>query len=174
MKRQQNSLHCFVCGVSNSGGVRAVFYDSVDDGNGSEVLTYFTGRTEHQGYPDRMHGGIATAILDEAIGRALNSSRTDDEGSLWGVAIDLSVRFRKPVPLGVELTARGRLTTQPRRLFEGSGELYLPDGQIAMSATGRYMRIPPDEISEIDPHTLGWRVYSDEELGIDVRAETPP
>ena len=63
--------------------------------------------------------------------------------------------------LGTELTARGRITRDRRRLFEGTGEIYLPDGTVAVSAAGRYMRLPLESISDIDPESLGWRVYAD-------------
>ncbi len=95
------------------------------------------------------------------MGRAVNSGNAESDPTTWGVAVELSTRFRQPVPLGVELTARGRVTRNRRRLFEGGGEIYLPDGTIAVSATGRFIRLPLDEISGIEPAALGWRVYPD-------------
>lgn len=59
----------------------------------------------------------------------------------------------------VRFTARGRVTQDRRRIFEGSGEIYLADESLAVSAQGRYARLPLNEISSIDPETLGWRVY---------------
>ena len=40
--------------------------------------------------------------------------------------------------------------------------ILLPDGTVAVSAEGRYVKLPLDEISGIDPEELGWRVYPDE------------
>lgn len=165
MRKQPNSYWCFVCGVKNAGGVGVRFYDTVDGDGRPELLARFTGRSEHQGYPGRMHGGIITGILDETVGRAINSGGagegSDGEGTIWGVAVELNVSFKKPVPLDVELTARGRITERRRRFFFGSGEVYLPDGTVAATATGRYLEMPLDDISDIDPETLGWRVYED-------------
>ena len=48
------------------------------------------------------------------------------------------------------------------RLFEGSGEIYLPDGTVAVRCTGQFLSLPLDEISDIDPEALGWRVYPDD------------
>ena len=79
----------------------------------------------------------------------------------WGVAVELSVRFHKPVPLDTELTARGRITRERRRLFEGTGEIYLPDGTVAVSADGRFMKLDLEQISDVDPESLGWRIYED-------------
>lgn len=69
--------------------------------------------------------------------------------------------FQQPVPLGVELTARGHITKTNRRLFEGTGELYLPDGTVAVRATGKYVKMTLDGIADVDAQTLGWQVYAD-------------
>jgi len=161
IQKQPNSYYCFICGVRNDASLRVAFYDVTSDDGHPETLAKFTGRAEHQGYPGRMHGGAATGILDETIGRAINSSNGEGDSTTWGVAVELSVRFLKPVPLDTELIARGRITRERRRLFEGTGEIYLPDGSVAVSAEGRYMKLDLDQISEVDPESLGWRVYED-------------
>ena len=163
MRKQPNSYNCFICGVRNDASLRVAFYDTVSDDGRPEVEGRFTGADLHQGYPGRMHGGVATGVLDEVIGRAINSGAGEGEPTIWGVAVELAVKFHKPVPLGVELTARGRITRVRRRLFEGTGEIYLPDGSPAVSAEARYLRLNLDKISEVDPATLGWRVYEDED-----------
>lgn len=162
MKKQPNSYNCFICGVRNEAGVRVAFYDTVSSDGRPEVEACFTAAATHQGYPGRLHGGVATGILDEAIGRAINAGRAEEEPTVWGVAVELTVRFHKPVPLGIELTARGRITRERRKLFEGTGEIYLPDGTAAVSAEARYLNLDLEKISDVDPVELGWRVYDDE------------
>ncbi len=159
MKKQPNSFWCFICGVKNVGGVQVAFYETANADGRPEVLSRFIGRSSHQGYPGRMHGGVVTGILDETIGRAINAG--EDSPTIWGVATELSVRFRQPVPLDVELTARGRITRDTRRLFEGNGELCLPDGTAAATAIGKYLKQPLADISDVDPDALGWRVYDE-------------
>jgi acyl-coenzyme A thioesterase PaaI-like protein len=160
MIKQPNSYHCFVCGVKNDAGVHVRFYETTTAEGVSEVIACFTGQPHHQGYPGRMHGGVITAILDETIGRAVNIGEGEDP-STWGVTAELNVRFRKPVPLGVELEARGRITRDIHHLFEGTGEIYLPDGTVAASAHGKYIRLKLDTIAEAEPEDLGWRIYED-------------
>lgn len=159
MNKQPNSYHCFICGVNNVAGVQVAFYETVADDDTPEILARFTPREVHQGYPGRIHGGVATGILDETIGRAINIGAGDDAPQFWGVTADISLRFHQPVPLGIELTARGRVTKEGRRLFEGSGELYLPDGTVAVRATGKYFKMTLDDIADVDAEELGWRVY---------------
>ncbi len=166
MNKQPNSYFCFICGVKNVGGVHVNFYETPPlpgSGDGAapiEILARFTGQSHHQGYPGRMHGGIITGILDETIGRAINIGE-GEQPTTWGVTAELTMRFRKPVPLDVELTARGRIIRDIQHIFEGEGELYLPDGTVAATARGKYVRLKLDAIADVDPAALGWQVYED-------------
>jgi acyl-coenzyme A thioesterase PaaI-like protein len=167
MNKQPNSYFCFICGVKNVNGVHVNFYevppravDGEQAGGTKEILARFTGQSYHQGYPGRMHGGIITGILDETIGRAINIGE-GEHPMTWGVTAELTVRFRKPVPLDVELTARGRITRDIHHVFEGEGEIYLPDGTVAATAHGKYVRLKLDAIAGLDPEALGWKVYAD-------------
>ena len=148
---QNVSRMCMVCGRDNPSSLKARFYE-LEDG---ELLGVFRPLEIHQSYPGRLHGGIATALLDETIGRAINSTQPD----AWGVTVELTVRFRKPVPLGDEVRAVGRITRDTSRLFEGTGEIVLPDGSVAVEASGRYMKMPIDKIAEGD-FSLEW--FADE------------
>ena len=56
---------------------------------------------------------------------------------------------------------RGRITKTNHRLFEGTGELYLPDGTVAVTATGKYIKMTLDGIADVDSEALGWQVYAD-------------
>lgn len=161
MSKQPNSNLCFICGMKNVAGVKVAFYETINSDGMPEILARFTARDVHQGYPNRMHGGVATGILDETIARAINLGEGDGMPVVWGVTADIALRFHQPVPLEIELTARGRLTKENRRLFEGTGELYLPDGTVAVRATGKYVKMALDTISEVTPERLGWRIYED-------------
>jgi hypothetical protein len=57
------------------------------------------------------------------------------------------VRYRKPVPLDGELRCVARLTRDTSRLFEGTGELLLPDGALAAEARGKYLKLPLGDIA---------------------------
>lgn len=142
LAKQNISRMCMVCGKDNALGLDARFLE-LEDG---ELLGIFQPLEEHQSYPGRLHGGISSAILDETIGRAIN---VRDRG-VWGVTVELSLKYRKPVPLGREIHAVGRITKDGTRLFEGSGEIRLDDGSVAVEAHGRYMKLPIERIAEGD------------------------
>jgi acyl-coenzyme A thioesterase PaaI-like protein len=169
-RKQNNSDMCLVCGLSNEVGLKAFFYETAN----RELVALFTPRDQHQSYPGRLHGGLSTAILDETIGRAICIGKDD---KVWGVTVELNVKFRKPVPLHQELRVVGRVTKEGGRIFEGSGELLLPDGQVAVSAEGRYMKLALEKIIEADPSHLGWRLVESaldpEALELPDRAPAP-
>jgi uncharacterized protein (TIGR00369 family) len=139
---QNLSRMCVVCGRDNDSGLKARFFE-LEDG---ELLGVFTPLRQHQGYPGRLHGGLASALLDETMGRAINATEPD----AWGVTVKLSVKFRKPVPLDHDVRAVARITKVGSRLFEGASEIVLANGSVAVEATGTYMKLPIDRISDGD------------------------
>lgn len=152
IKKQQNSKKCLVCGLKNDLGLKASFYETENN----EVIAVFKPLEEHQSYPGRMHGGIAGAILDETIGRAIMCT----ESTIWGVTVELNLSYKKPIPLDGELRVVGRITKNSKRLFEGTGEILLPNGDIAVTAWGKYMKMPIDKIADFDTEEQEWRVVS--------------
>ncbi|RME75427.1 MAG: PaaI family thioesterase [Chloroflexi bacterium] len=149
--KQPNSKMCLVCGLKNPAGLKAQFYELEN----RELLAIFIPQEEHQSYPGRMHGGIATAILDETIGRAI-LMRYQEE--VWGVTVEFSVKFKRPVPLNEKLRVIGRITQEDGRYFEGTGEIYLPNGKVAVEGWGRYVKMPLEKIADFDVEAQEWRV----------------
>jgi acyl-coenzyme A thioesterase PaaI-like protein len=131
---------CFVCGEKNDSGLHAKFYET----NANELVALIIPSEQHQGYPGRMHGGIAATILDETIARSICNGKNEQ---IWGVTLELKTKFRKPIPLGQELKIVGRVTSEGTRSFEGTAEIVLPNGEIAVSAEGKYMKVTIDRIT---------------------------
>jgi acyl-coenzyme A thioesterase PaaI-like protein len=147
--KQHNSRMCFVCGLKNASGLKASFYEV----EGDQLVALFKPSEQHQGYPGRLHGGLAATILDETIGRAMNINQDE----IWGVTVEFKVRYKKPVPLDQELRVVGRITEQNRRLFEGTGEILLPDGEVAVEGHGKYIKLPLEEIADFDYEEQDWK-----------------
>jgi acyl-coenzyme A thioesterase PaaI-like protein len=148
--KQENSKMCLVCGLKNPHGLKASFYELENE----ELLAIFRPSEEHQSYPGRLHGGISTAILDETIGRAILTKEQD----LWGVTINFSTRYRKPVPLDEEIRVIGRIDLITNRYFEGSGEILLKDGSVAVEGKGKFIKLHIDDIADFDTEEQEWRV----------------
>ncbi len=151
IKKQENSKNCLVCGLKNPFGLKTNFYE-LENG---ELLAIFKCKNEHQSYPKRVHGGIISSILDETIGRAIMIKY----GTIWGVTIELNVQFKKPVPIDEELKVIARITKDSSRMFEGSGELILRNGEIAAIGYGKYLKIPLEKIADFDYEEEEWRVF---------------
>ena len=154
---------CLVCGRDNPFGLHARFYELAPDepaaagagrrpAAGPELLGIFTPREEHQSYPGRLHGGVSSAILDETIGRAILLLQPD----AWGVTVEFSVRFRKPMPLDDEIRCVARITRDTSRLFEGTGEILLADGTVAVEASGKYLKQTLADITDGDFAEREW------------------
>ncbi|MBJ6725265.1 PaaI family thioesterase [Geomesophilobacter sediminis] len=149
-RKQYNSKLCFICGLQNNSGLKASFYET----EAGELIATFYPTEEHQSYPGRLHGGIASAILDETIGRAILIGSEED---IWGVTTELTLRYLKPVPLDRQVRVIARITSQNRRFFEGTGEIVLENGEVAVTASGKYLKAKIDSV-DFDTEVNQWKV----------------
>ena len=163
--KQQNSRMCFVCGLKNPSGLHASFYEL----EGGDLMAVFRARDEHQSYPGRLHGGISATVLDETIGRAiLNRS----QGEVWGVTVEFTMRFKKPVPTDTPVRVVGRIVKEGSRFFEGTGEILLEDGSVAVEGQGKYIKMPLSKIADFDPEKQEWKIVRspDDPLEVDLES----
>lgn len=142
LKKQTNSYMCFICGINNDSGLKAAFYE-MEDGT---LITILKGKEIHQSYPNRMHGGIISALIDESVGRAIWIL----EPETWGVTMDLQMKYRKPVPLDEDLMVVSKITKNTRRVFEGVGYLINKDNQVLAEGIARYIKL---SLNDIDNNT---------------------
>ena len=154
VKKHNAGRNCFVCGVNNPFGLHTDFYELEDGSLAAKV----TPSAHHQSYPGRLHGGISAALLDETIGRAISVMEPDT----WAVTVEITTRYKKPVPYGVELTVTGRITEYSRRLFTGEGEIILPDGTIAVTAVAKYMKLQLKDIADFEAEGEVWQCFPHE------------
>ena len=132
--KQTNSCNCIVCGINNPAGLKARFYSMEDN----SCVALFQFDDIHQSYPNRTHGGLVTAILDETIGRAIWTTSPE----IWGVTMKITVEFHKPCPYGVPLKCVARITKETKLIFEGMGELYDQEGNLLDRAYATYFKLP--------------------------------
>lgn len=160
IQKQKNSKMCLTCGLKNDFGLKASFYE-LENG---EIVAIFKPKVEHQGYPNILHGGMSGAILDETIGRAILIGKEN----VWGVTVELNLKYHKPVPLNEELRVVGRITRETKRIFEGTGEILLENGDVAVSGQGKYIKMKLEEITEFSEANEEWRIASDGEEIIEI------
>ncbi|MGB9663094.1 MAG: PaaI family thioesterase [Moorellaceae bacterium] len=120
---------CFGCSRDNPLGLHLEFFLR-DDGC---VYTRFIPGIYHQGYPGILHGGLVTTILDELMANHLAKL------GYRAVTARLEVRFRKPLPIGQELTFISRVTKKRPPLFQLEAWAELPTGEVAAEARAEMM-----------------------------------
>jgi len=88
-----------------------------------------------------------------------------DESSPWMMTARAEMRYRKPVPIGEELTLVGQITRVRSRAVEGMGEIRLSDGSVAVEATAMYVKVPTSLAEQMKDRMAGemqyWRVVED-------------
>ncbi len=140
--RLQNVSHrCIVCGIHNEASFKTQFAECAD----GTLIGVPDVKDHHQSYPNRMHGGVISALIDEVVGRAVQIAEPDT----WGVTGTLSVRYIRPVPLDRQIYVTGKITRCNRLMFEGEGGVYLAaTGELLASGTAKYMKLPVGEIAD--------------------------
>jgi acyl-coenzyme A thioesterase PaaI-like protein len=126
--------YCFACGQANPKGLHLTFRFE-----GEEYVCDFTAAREYQGWTDIVHGGIVSTVMDEVMTRLLW------ERGIGAMTAELTVRLKHPTPVGRPLTARARLVSQRRRLYETAAELSLEDGTVTATATGKFLQVETPE-----------------------------
>jgi acyl-coenzyme A thioesterase PaaI-like protein len=102
---------CIVTGAANPMGVAAQMQRQ-----GDEAVLHSTLGAAFEGAPGRAHGGVVAALFDEVMGFVLSITCTP---AFTG---RLTVTYRAPVPLGVPLEFRARLTRRDGRKLLMAGQ----------------------------------------------------
>ncbi len=131
---QNNSKNCMICGMENPFGLKAPFY-VLDDGS---VASVFSFKSIHQSYPDRTHGGMVSALLDELMGRALWVV----EPEMFGVTTTLNITYRKPTPLDTPVKARAYLTFNSTRGMTAKGQIFDMNDNLLVEGNAKYFKVP--------------------------------
>ena len=95
----------------------------------------------YEGPPMYGHGGVSAMLVDQLLGHAAAASGHP------GVTTDLSVRYRRPVPLDVPLRIWGRVTeTEGRRVSAVGGITTVAEPDVPLvEAEARFARLRLDQ-----------------------------
>src|SRR5262245_53561170 len=126
---------CFACGDDNRIGLH------MDDirREGEEVHATLRPRPEYQSYPGLLHGGISATALDEVMGYAAILI-----AGMWAATATMQVRYRAQVPLDAPLRLVAGLGEGRGERLRAWARLLLPDGGVAVEATGVLVRLPEE------------------------------
>ena len=109
-KELRDNPRCFVCGKENPSGLGV---DFEIDQEWRSISAKFTPSDIHQGYEMIVHGGVLSALLDEAMVKLTVSL------GIPAMTAEMTVKFKAPAAPGEELLVSGRLIHETRRLIHG-------------------------------------------------------
>ena len=150
---------CYGCGPRNPRGYRIrSFWEGDGVGSDGEAVCQFTPERFHTAVPGVVYGGLIASLVDcHGTGTAAAAAyrkagrSMDTEPALRFVTGSLTVRYRRPTPMGVELMLRARAVEVAERkvrvavrVFAGEaltaeGEVLavrIPDGWLERLASG--------------------------------------
>ncbi len=143
---------CFACGQRNPYGLHLIFCQEEES-----IVTDFTPREEHQGFPGVIHGGIVATLMDEALSRTTLLSNTP----AWSMTGRLEVRYRQYVPYGKTLRIRAHLGKQRGRMLQATGTLTPADDETTVfaEAQGTFMTLSEEMQTQIMRDYPGMRSF---------------
>jgi acyl-coenzyme A thioesterase PaaI-like protein len=124
--------NCFGCGPAHPSGLRIRCFKT-DAGVASPVWI----AKQYEGPPGAAHGGIVAAYLDEILAAAVlrGTGRV-------GVTGELTVRYRRPVPIERAVLGQARLVADHGRYVDVEGELVDPETDERLAtARGRFFPV---------------------------------
>jgi uncharacterized protein (TIGR00369 family) len=131
MKELRDNPHCYVCGKENPAGLGVAFEI---DRDARTIRALFTPSPSHEGYEGIVHGGILSALLDEAMAKLAYGL------GIPAVTAEMTVTFRSPASPGEELSISGRLKRETHKLIEA--EAVIEKGLVIIAvAKGKLLRI---------------------------------
>jgi len=104
------------------------------------ILLMTIGSPGLDGHPATIHGGVATAILDEALGLCvmLHQTHVSDPRSAMYTA-RLETAYRRPVPTPGELAVKTWLIRREGRKWWARGQIVDKDGVVLTEAEGLWI-----------------------------------
>jgi uncharacterized protein (TIGR00369 family) len=107
---------------------------------GARLLEKHEGRARYEMTvgPDHLnrrgvaHGGVASSLLDSALGTAVVAAIAPEE---WCGTMELSIQFREPIFPGI-IVAEGRVARRGRTAAFAEGEIRDVSGRILATAHG--------------------------------------
>jgi acyl-coenzyme A thioesterase PaaI-like protein len=126
---------CYGCGQGNVRGLRMTFAHLAD---GSAECVY-TAEDHLAGAPGVIHGGVQATLLDEVMGHAIHLAEVDSDLDI--ATVEFALRYRRPAPVAVPLTIRGRMLRAEGRDFFVSGEIVSTAGELLTTAEARWRRV---------------------------------
>ena len=135
--------------ITNETGTQRLLGYVLDVGQGDSCARcHLTLGEQHLNRHGVLHGGIASTMLDNALG-ATASLSVDAGGRAPFMTLSLNTHFLAPARLGAKLTATGRLVGGGSAVKFVDGELVDSEGTLIATASGVFKRVPEHRLPEV-------------------------
>jgi uncharacterized protein (TIGR00369 family) len=115
MTRQlRDNSTCYVCGRENPVGLAVEFQINEE---ARSISAKFIPKEAHQGYEGIVHGGILSALLDEAMAKLAYSL------GIPAVTAEITIKFKSPASPGEELNIFGMLLRETHGLIQAEAKI---------------------------------------------------
>ncbi|HOI82496.1 MAG: PaaI family thioesterase [Thermovirgaceae bacterium] len=135
MEKLEGSRGCFVCDRSGTNprslGVTLFWNDDEQ-----QTVIPFTPDDSWCGYEGIVHGGILTALCDDAMAWAAKKALTE-----WTVTAGMNIRFLRPVRSGHDYTAFGHSTGVEGRKVRTAARIVGEDGKVCVDAKATFVAV---------------------------------
>jgi acyl-coenzyme A thioesterase PaaI-like protein len=123
MSVEPGAENCFVCGQKNRSGLKLKFRRE-----GNTIRSEFVPGKEHEGWNSITHGGILTAVMDDAMAYGIYFK------GIVGFTAKMEIRFRKPVTIGTRLLIYGEIVSEKEKHVMTRSWITFEDGELAAEA----------------------------------------
>jgi acyl-coenzyme A thioesterase PaaI-like protein len=131
---------CFACGTNNPIGLKLDFYRQ-----GNSICSDVVLNRNHVGWQNMAHGGIISTLLDEVMSWTVIYFR-----KAFAVTRRMHLRYLKPVPVEVPLTARGTITSEGKSLTcKAEAVLLDSEGIILARSEGNFAVLSGDQLAAL-------------------------
>lgn len=120
--------YCFICGKENPKGLKLTF-----ESEGGRARCEFTLSSEYQGYKGIVHGGIISAIIDEACAYATLSL------GFKATTARINIRFKRPAFVGEKLIVESIAKVLRSKLVEASAEIRNQNGEVVAEGEAKFI-----------------------------------
>jgi uncharacterized protein (TIGR00369 family) len=125
----KSSDYCFACGQDNEHGMRLRIVPTEDG-----CRAVFTPPRRFEGFHGMVHGGIVATLLDEVIAWACRLRGYN------GLTAELTVRYKKPVPVNEPVELIGRVLNEHGKLVHAESLMRNEKGEVLATARAKMIR----------------------------------
>lgn len=132
--------HCFGCGGGNPRGMQLTFEQ---DDDAKRIRGRFRLSPDYQGGAGFVHGGIIAMLLDEVMAKVSRFARDH------AVTAEMTVEYRKPVPVGEEIVVEGWEVNRDERVRSREGEIRNTADEVLARGKARFVEVTRERLQEI-------------------------